>query len=147
MKHKHRQIELDEIWEKINSGIYAEIIGPQIIHADPGVDVMNIPLSAGTFEIYERCTDEGWKVIPPVGELIPVEIKDAQPLRSKSAYWDLGRPDILAALKVPPEALSNADLIQLVRELDRRFMQLNDKVDFERKYNLVDYKPLANPKD
>ena len=103
---------------------------------------MTLPLSSGGAEIYERSTGEGWKMIPFVGHAIPSEMENAQPLRSRTAYWDAGRPDILSALKVPPEALSHTDLVQLARELDRRFMQLADKVDFERKHDLVNYSPL-----
>jgi len=65
-----------------------------------------------------------------------------QTLRSASAYWSSDRPDTIAALKVAPEVLSNDDLVQLIRELDRRFIQLWDKVTFERRHDLVDYSRL-----
>lgn len=51
-------------------------------------------------------------------------------LRSIDAYWDPGS-------NIPDEAA------ELVRELDRRFMQLWDKVTFESKHNLVDYEKLS----
>lgn len=141
MIHTRRQIELNEIWAAILSG-KAGVPGPVQVHAGPGVDVMNVPLPNGGAEGYERRSGEGWKVMPFVGQSVPQEIENAQPLRSQKAYWDAGRPDIIAALTVPPEAMSRADLIQLVREFDRRFMQMVDKVDFEREHDLVDYTKL-----
>jgi excinuclease UvrABC nuclease subunit len=41
-----------------------------------------------------------------------------------------------------PELLTNKALVNLVRQLDRRFMQLVEKVDFERANELVDYSKL-----
>jgi hypothetical protein len=68
-------------------------------------------------------------------------------LRSQKAYWDAGRPDVIAALKLPPEMLSREDLLQLVRELDRRFVQFADKIAFEAEHKLVDYSlfPKSGP--
>lgn len=142
MIHTRRQIELNETWAAILTGKVG-VPGPERVSAGPGVDMMNIPLPNGEAEVYERPSGGGWKVVPFVGQNVPHEIENAQPLRSQKAYWDAGRPDVIAALTVPPEAMSRADLVQLVRELDRRFMQLADKVAFEGKYGLVDYTKVS----
>jgi hypothetical protein len=56
--------------------------------------------------------------------------------------WPGADPEIQAALKVPPEDLPRSTLIKLLRELDRRQMQMQDKVAFERVHGLVDYSPI-----
>lgn len=63
-------------------------------------------------------------------------------LKSKNAYWDEGRPEIIESLNQNPKNLEKDALVALVLELDRRFMQLWDKVKFERENNLVDYEKL-----
>lgn len=65
------------------------------------------------------------------------------PLKSVDAYWDPANPEVADLLKQAPESLLKDDLVVLVRELDRRFMQLWDKVGFERDKGLVDYGRLA----
>ena len=62
-------------------------------------------------------------------------------MRTKYAYWD---PDseIINLLDKPPEDMTKKELEVLVKELDRRFMQLWDKVVFERENNLVKYELL-----
>lgn len=56
-------------------------------------------------------------------------------LRAERAYWE----------QTPVEdinELSKEQLIDLVKELDRRFIQLWDKVKYEADHNLVDYGKL-----
>lgn len=60
-------------------------------------------------------------------------------LRSNQAYWDPAKPEIQEALKQDPTKLSKDDLVMLVKELDRRFMQLWDKVTYERENGFVKY--------
>ena len=57
-------------------------------------------------------------------------------LRSAEAYWSPDSP-VAGIITVDPEQLPRASLLLLVRELDRRFMQLWDKVQFERKQNEI----------
>lgn len=61
----------------------------------------------------------------------------AQPyhLKAERAFWD--HPSAGDVSK-----LSNAELLALVKELDRRFIQLWDKVVFEREHGLVNYENL-----
>ena len=63
-------------------------------------------------------------------------------LRSVSAPWH--DPEIPTLLRQPPNTLSQDQLIVLVEELDRRFMQLWDKVAFERDNQLIDYTKLKD---
>lgn len=70
------------------------------------------------------------------------EASKGQPLRSKVAYWSKDQKEIIHSLNQSPENLDRESLINLVRELDRRFIQLWDKVAFERERNLVDYERL-----
>jgi len=65
-----------------------------------------------------------------------------QPLRSKGAVWSETSEELDASLLFAPELLTNKALVNLVRQLDRRFMQLVEKVDFERANELVDYAKL-----
>jgi len=67
-------------------------------------------------------------------------------LKSVVVPWDLSNLEMVAALKVPPDELPRSTLVKLVRELDRRHMQLQDKVGFERTYRLVDYNRLKGKK-
>ena len=60
-------------------------------------------------------------------------------MRSSQAYWDPDKPEIIELLKKDPEQLNKDELIKIVKELDRRFMQLWDKVSYERDNNLVNY--------
>lgn len=146
MIHNRRQIELEKIWADINAGKYENAVGP--IRTFPGDGFEGMALGGmGEAEVYERRVGEGWLPVPNMGDNSVDELASRPLLRSKDAYWDAARPDITAALKLQPELLSHADLVHLVRELDRRFMQLNDKVEFERKHNLVNYKPLAKSAD
>jgi len=55
-------------------------------------------------------------------------------LRAEKAYWENKVGDI--------NLLSREEMISLIKELDRRFIQLWDKVIFERDRNLVDYRKL-----
>jgi len=68
--------------------------------------------------------------------------KEPLSLNAKNAYWSADKPEVIDALEIPPEKMSNEQLLLVVRELDRRFMQLWDKVIFERQHNLVDYAKL-----
>lgn len=54
-----------------------------------------------------------------------------QKLRCTAAYWDPENKEIKESLDVPPELLDRNRLIKLVRELDRRFIQLWDKIGYE----------------
>lgn len=60
-------------------------------------------------------------------------------LKSTAVPWPDVDPEIRAALTLPPEDLPKLTLIRLLRELDRRHMQLQDKIAFERHHKLVDY--------
>jgi hypothetical protein len=53
-------------------------------------------------------------------------------LRAGAAYWDPAKPGIIASLAKTPEEMSRDELESLVVELDRRFIQLWDKVTYER---------------
>jgi hypothetical protein len=53
-------------------------------------------------------------------------------LRSHSAYWHEDDAETKRLLQVPVELLSKQDLQDVIVELDRRFMQLWDKVGYER---------------
>lgn len=55
-------------------------------------------------------------------------------LRAEKAYWENKVGDV--------NLLSREEMISLIKELDRRFIQLWDKVIFERDRNLVDYNKL-----
>jgi len=72
-----------------------------------------------------------------------VKPKIIQPLRSTVAYWDPDKPDIVSALSSNVDSLDKESLISLVRELDRRFIQLWDKVSFEQEHGLLDYEKLV----
>lgn len=62
-----------------------------------------------------------------------------QPLRCREVHWADDKPQVKIALQIAPEHLPHDKLVEIVRELDRRFMQLHDKVSFERTHDLVDY--------
>jgi hypothetical protein len=51
-------------------------------------------------------------------------------LRSAQAYWSPDSP-VADIITMDPEQLPRESLLLLVSELDRRFMQLWDKVQFE----------------
>ena len=53
-------------------------------------------------------------------------------LRSAQAYWAPDSP-VADIITMNPERLPRESLLLLISELDRRFMQLWDKVQFERK--------------
>jgi hypothetical protein len=53
-------------------------------------------------------------------------------LRSAQAYWLPDSP-VADIITMDPEQLPRESLLLLVSELDRRFIQLWDKVQFERK--------------
>jgi len=55
----------------------------------------------------------------------------SQLLRTSSIYWDPDNTAVQAALKTPPEDMTRQQLVLMVRELDRRTIQLWDKVAFE----------------
>ena len=63
-----------------------------------------------------------------------------QLLRASNAHWDEGK--VKELLKKAPEELEQDEAVLLIRELDRRFMQLWDKVTFEREHGLIDYGKL-----
>lgn len=63
-----------------------------------------------------------------------------QPLKARNAHWDEGK--VKELLQKPPEELDKDEVMLVLRELDRRFMQLWDKVTFEREHGLVDYDKL-----
>ena len=52
-------------------------------------------------------------------------------LRSAQAYWSPDSP-VADIITMDPELLPRESLLLLVSELDRRFTQLWDKVQFER---------------
>jgi hypothetical protein len=52
-------------------------------------------------------------------------------LRSAQAYWSPDSP-VAEIINLDPEQLPRESLLLLVSELDRRFIQLWDKVQFER---------------
>ena len=59
-------------------------------------------------------------------------------LRAREAYWVPDSP-VLGALQLPPDDLDKDALVALVYELDRRFIQLWDKVVYERENKLINY--------
>lgn len=65
---------------------------------------------------------------------------DHQPLKAVKAHWDEGK--VKELLQKAPEELTQDEALLVMRELDRRFMQLWDKVTFEREHSLVDYSKL-----
>lgn len=71
------------------------------------------------------------------------ELYIPQPLRSRDVHWADDKPTVKIALQIAPEHLPHAQLVEVVRELDRRFMQLHDKVAFEQAHKLIDYSRLA----
>lgn len=60
-------------------------------------------------------------------------------LRSAQVYWSPDSP-VADFITMDPEQLPRESLLLLVSELDRRFMQLWDKVQFERNQKSL-YKP------
>jgi hypothetical protein len=60
-------------------------------------------------------------------------------LKSSQLYWDPNNVEMVAAMKVAPQHLPKIILERLVKELDRRLMQMHDKVAFEREHGLVNY--------
>lgn len=68
-----------------------------------------------------------------------------QLLRCRDIYWDESKPEIKAALQGDPSHLPHHVLVQLLREYDRRLMQMWDKVGFEGQHKLVDYSLLDKP--
>lgn len=76
-------------------------------------------------------------------------LMDKRQLRSlrSDVFWDpndgliniLREKDDVEIADLEPEQLWH-----LIKELDRRFVQLWDKVKFERDHSLVDYTPLRN---
>lgn len=76
------------------------------------------------------------------------KIFDKRQLRSlkPSVFWspDDGLIDLLRQEGGPElHDLEPEQLWHLIKELDRRFVQLWDKVTFERHHGLVDYSPLT----
>lgn len=72
---------------------------------------------------------------------------DKRQLRSlrSDVFWDPsdGLIDLLRQEDGPElQDLDKEQLWHLIKELDRRFIQLWDKVIFERHHGLVDYRPL-----
>lgn len=72
---------------------------------------------------------------------------DKRQLRSlrSDVFWDPndGLIDLLRKEDGPElQDLDREQLWHLIKELDRRFVQLWDKVVFERHHSLVDYRPL-----
>ena len=68
------------------------------------------------------------------------DVPDPQPLKAGKAHWDEGK--VKELLKKAPEELTQEEALLVMRELDRRFMQLWDKVSFEREHGLIDYSKL-----
>jgi hypothetical protein len=73
------------------------------------------------------------------------DLYEPQPLRCRTVHWNDDKPKVKIALNLAPEHMTHDVLVEVARELDRRFMQLHDKVVFERDHNLVNY-GLLNPK-
>lgn len=72
---------------------------------------------------------------------------DNQPLlKCRELFWDTNNVEIIAALKVAPQHLPKIILERLVKELDRRLMQMHDKVEFENQHGLVNYNLLEKGK-
>jgi hypothetical protein len=68
-------------------------------------------------------------------------------LKCRELFWDPNNVEMVAALKVAPQHLPKPTLVRLVHELNRRLMQMQDKVAFEREHNLVDYNLLEKGND
>lgn len=73
--------------------------------------------------------------------VIPDYIYDLK-LKSRNIYWpnDSRVPEILDGVGYRDTSVN--DLLYLISELDRRLIQLWDKVTFENKHGLVDYSNL-----
>ena len=56
----------------------------------------------------------------------------AKYLRSRQAYWDMTKPGVIDLLNTPLELLTQSGAQLLIEELDRRFMQLWDKIGYEK---------------
>lgn len=63
-------------------------------------------------------------------------------LKARSLPREMLDPEMDAARQLAPEDLPRLTLIRLLRDYDRRLVQLQDKVAFEREHNLVDYSKL-----
>ena len=61
------------------------------------------------------------------------------PLKCKEIYWDNDKPLIIDALKIAPENMNKETLVQVIREMDRRLMQLWDKVSYEKEKGYINY--------
>ena len=76
-------------------------------------------------------------------------LMDKRSLRSlrKDVFWDPSN-DLVSTLRnkddIEINDLDSEQLWHLIKELDRRFIQLWDKVSFERKEDLVDYSPFTS---
>ncbi len=64
-------------------------------------------------------------------------------LKARSLPRDMLSPEMDAARKVAPEDLPRATLVRLLRDYDRRLVQMQDKVAFEREHELVDYSKIS----
>lgn len=73
------------------------------------------------------------------------DIYEPQPLRCRDIHWNDDKPKIKVAIQLAPEHMTHDVLVAVAREMDRRLMQLHDKVVFERDHNLVNY-GLLHPK-
>jgi hypothetical protein len=65
-------------------------------------------------------------------------------LRSAQAYWAPDSP-VAELVAMDPEQLPRENLLLLVSELDRRFTQLWDKIQFERKLKEERDRPCVSP--
>jgi hypothetical protein len=54
-------------------------------------------------------------------------------LRAKDAYWDPANLVIKDLLDVDSKDMTKEQLVLIVHELDRRFIQLWDKISFEKR--------------
>ncbi len=81
-----------------------------------------------------HCDDHKFKTSP----ITPIELK------SKKVYWNPNDKIIQRVLESDVDVLNinKNDLVHLIKELDRRLLQLWDKVSFERENELVDYSPI-----
>lgn len=119
-----------------NNGVPAYGMGGyrSIAHIRP-----NYPTARATMtEMVRRLNGEA--VQPVAG--VTRDTMVPRPLKAAEVPWPNAGDAFRAMLQIDPALLPHHRVVELVREMDRRFMQLWDKIGFERVNGLVDYSKL-----